>query len=286
MGEKNNAMCEYLSKPEVFADFVNVGYFHGKKEIRPEYLKDSGQISYEIARGKAENRKITGEGARSRDVVKVDRRSDKTKKKTVGKLSTQEFLSGIRKTDKLNPVITIVFYHGKGKYDGCLNLRDMLDLEGENSIFKPYTADYKMNLITLDDLEEEKCVSGLRDLIGFLKCGQSKEKLQEYCHRNKERIRYMDEDTYNTISVMLDRQDLLEVKEQYRIEEGGKVNMCKAMEDWAEELLQEGTMRGLSQGIEAFIAEFREEKVPDDQIMAKVMKGFSLTEAEAGKYLK
>lgn len=328
MGEKNNVMCVYLSKPEVFADFVNVGYFQGKKEIWPQQLSDSGQVSYDEAGIESGGRESAGKSARSRDVIKTDRRGKKyviigienqdmvhyampfrcmeydvreyrkqlrlLKEKNLrqdresrnvkanydkakGKLTPKEFISGIRKTDKLNPVITIVFYHGKDPYDGCINLHDMLDLEGENSVFKPYTADYKMNLITLEDIKEEKCESGLRELIGFLKCRQSKEKLKEYCRKNKERIQNLDEDTFHVISVMMDRRDLLEVKEQCRGDEGGTVNMCKAMEDWAEELLQEGK----AQGIEAFIDEFREEGKSDEQIITKLVKRFSLTETEA-----
>lgn len=52
----------------------------------------------------------------------------------------------------------------------------MLDLKGENHIFKDYVADYKMKLITLDDFEEEKYESSLRELAGFLKCRKSWEK--------------------------------------------------------------------------------------------------------------
>lgn len=337
MGEKNNVMCEYLSKPEVFADFVNVGYFHGKKEILPQQLSGSRQVSYARTEHGARSVRKSCKGERSHDVVKIDHRGRKyviigienqqmvhyamplrcmeydvreyrnqlgllkeknlredkearknteKGKKTKQRLKPQEFLSGMRKEDKLNPVVTIVFYHGKNEYDGCTRLHDMLDLEGKNSIFRPYTADYKMNLITLDDFEEEKCVSGLRELIGFLKCRQSKEKMQEYCLKNKERIQNMDEDTFDTISVMLDKRDFLEVKEWYRNAEGGAINMCKAMEDWGKELLDEGTARGISQGIEAFIAEFREEGRSDKQIVAKLIKRFSLSEAEAEGYLK
>ncbi len=333
MGEKNNVMCEYLSKPEIFADFINVAYFHGKKEVLPQQLIDSGQVSYEVVGGKRT------EGERKRDVVKGDMRGRKyviigvenqeqvhyampvrcmeydvreyrrqlsrlkeknlredkearktaarRKGKTMGeKLDSREFLSGIRRTDKLNPVITIVFYHGKNKYDGCVRLHDMLDLEGENSIFRDYAADYKMNLVTLADFEEEKCESGLRELAGFLKCRQNRNQMKEYFIKNKERIQNMDEDTYNTISVMLDRNDLLEVKKKYRREEGGKIDMCKAMEDWAEELVKEGTERGVRQGIGGFIAEFREEGKSDEQIAKKLVKRFSLSEKEALEYLK
>ena len=329
MGEKNNVMCEYLSKPEVFADFINVGYFHGKKEILPRQLSGAGQISYDGTARKPEGGRNAGKGERTRDVVKIDHRgrkyvvigvenqqmvhyamplrcmeydvreygkqlqilkeknlredreARKGKKKAAKKLSPGEFLSGMRKTDKLNPVITIVFYHGKTEYDGCTSLHDMLDLEGENRIFKDGAADYKMNLVTLEEFEEEKCESGLKELAGFLKCRQDREKMKEYCRKNKERIQNMDEDTYNAVSVMLDQKNFMEVKEKYRREEGG-INMCKAMEDWAEELLQEGK----TQGIKAFVDEFREEGKSDEQITAKLIKRFSLSGAEAEKYLK
>lgn len=330
MGEKNNIMCEYLSKPEIFADFINVGYFHGKRKVLPQELMENSQISYEN-----EGKKAGGE--RSRDVIKVDvrgrkyaiigiedqemvnyampfrcmeydvreyrrqlsrlkeknLREDKEARKNIRrgertgrKMEPQEFLSGMRKTDKLNPVITIVFYHGKVEYDGCIRLHDMLDLEGENSIFKDSVADYKMNPVTLENFEEEKCESGLRELAGFLKCRQSREKLKEYCNRNRERIQNMDEDTYNVISVMMDRKDLIEVKEKYCKEEGDGFNMCKAMEDWAEELLEQGNERGLRQGIEGFIAEFREDGKTDEQIAVRLMKRFSLSEAEAFQFMK
>lgn len=339
MGEKNNVMCEYLAKPEIFADFVNAGYFHGEKVVMPEQLIDGSQVSF-AGGGKKEGdgrstgiARKNGAGERSRDVVKIDHRGTKyviigienqymvhyamplrcmeydvreyrkqlcrlkeknlqedRKARQTGenanrKLNPQEFLSGMRKADKLNPVITIVFYHGKSEYDGCINLHDMLDLGGENSIFKPYTADYKMNLVTLDDLEEEKCESGLRELIGFLKCVQNKEKLQEYCRKNKERIQNMDEDTYHTITVMLDFKGLQDVEEQCRNEEGGRVNMCKAVEDWAEELRQEGMNEGINKGIEIFVLDNLEEKKTDEEIAAKLVKRFSLREEQAWEYL-
>ncbi len=182
----------------------------------------------------------------------------------------------------------------KTKYDGCTSLHGMLDLEGENRIFKDGAADYKMNLVTLEEFEEEKCESGLKELAGFLKCRQDREKMKEYCRKNKERIQNMDEDTYNAVSVMLDQKNFMEVKEKYRREEGEGINMCKAMEDWAEELLQEGKTQGISQGIrqglsegiKAFVTEFREEGKSGEQITAKLIRRFSLTEAEVVKYLK
>lgn len=47
MGKKNNVMCEYLARPEIFADFLNAGYFWGERNILPEELGSYEQISYD-----------------------------------------------------------------------------------------------------------------------------------------------------------------------------------------------------------------------------------------------
>ena len=40
-----------------------------------------------------------------------------------------EFLSGVRKSDVLQPIITIVLYFGKQKWDGPCSLKDLLDMK-------------------------------------------------------------------------------------------------------------------------------------------------------------
>lgn len=154
-------------------------------------------------------------------------------------LDSQEFVLGMRNSDKLTPVVTIVFYHGSKKYDGCRSLHDMLDLKGENRSFLPYIADYHMNLITLD-------------------------------------------------------RELIKNKEKYRESKGGNVNMCKAMEDWAEELKQEGKIEGkaegkaegILEGIKAVIEICKELGASREDAMTKIMEKFFFTKKEAGSYVE
>ena len=61
------------------------------------------------------------------------------RKKKDLKGSTQ-FLSGLTPEEKLDPVVTLVFYHGKKKWEACRGLHGMLNFEGENEIFRKYTA--------------------------------------------------------------------------------------------------------------------------------------------------
>ena len=57
-----------------------------------------------------------------------------------------EFLSKMKKTDRLHSVLTICIYYGETPWDGPRSLIDMLDIP---EAFKPLISDYKFNLIEL-----------------------------------------------------------------------------------------------------------------------------------------
>ena len=65
--------------------------------------------------------------------------------------SSDEFLSALKKADRLHPVITLCVYYGEEKWDGPYNLLEMLeipeDLEG-------LVSDYKMNLVQIRESEQ------------------------------------------------------------------------------------------------------------------------------------
>ncbi len=59
-------------------------------------------------------------------------------------LEEDEFLSGMRKTDRFVPVITAAVYYGEKPWDGAITLHGMLDILEE---MKPYVNDYRMILV-------------------------------------------------------------------------------------------------------------------------------------------
>ena len=61
------------------------------------------------------------------------------------KLSSEEFLSGFRKEDKLMPVVTLVIYFGDKSWDGAKSVHDMFCVDDEQIL--KYVPDYKINLI-------------------------------------------------------------------------------------------------------------------------------------------
>lgn len=314
MGKKNNAICDYLEKPDKFADFINGSLYKGRTVIKTEQVKEQQTVYSkenkirDILRMVYKDDRYLLIGVENQehvhyampircmeyDIIEYKKQLKELRvkyrkmiKEKKSGLSRAEFLSGMRKDDRLKPVLTIVFYHGTEEYDGCRTLHDMLNLGKENEIFRKYISNYHINLITLADLAEDNFQTGVRELIGFLKRSKDKAELQKYCIDNAERIQEMDEDTYDTISIMIDQPEFTKRKELYK--EGNKINMCKAMADWKADILTEGIEQGLERGIQqgiergikAFILDNLDEGVSEEKIVEKLQKRFLLDEGAA-----
>lgn len=61
--------------------------------------------------------------------------------------SGDEFLSGMRKEDRLHPVISLTIYYGENPWDGPLSLKDML--QNVPPTVMRAVSDYKMNLLEI-----------------------------------------------------------------------------------------------------------------------------------------
>lgn len=56
--------------------------------------------------------------------------------------TSDKFLSGLQKSDRLHPVISLCIYYGKEDWDGPFNLVDMLIMP---EYLKPLVSDYRVN---------------------------------------------------------------------------------------------------------------------------------------------
>ncbi len=239
MGQKNNVICSYLSDAAVFADFINGSIHNGEKVVSPDRLSDRETVSYSkeapfpgkqppkkpayIERRRDSLKAVLGDShyivigieAQNKvdhvmpvrcmeyDVAEYKRQLRERKNNRNRKPSGDGFLSGMEKGEKLNPVTTIVFYHGEEPYDGCTDLHDMLELDKENKTYKRLVADYHMNLIRAEDLDETLFETGIRELVGFLKRQGDKKELMDYIEKNRERIEDMDEETFDAVSILM-----------------------------------------------------------------------------------
>ena len=288
MGQKNNVMCSYLSIPAVFADFVNGSIHNGKKIVQPDQLATVGTVYYQkenprpsesheakyIERQRdtlktiCNNNRyfIIGIEAQDKvnytmplrcmeyDVLEYKRQLKELDKHREKKLTNAEFLSGIARNEKLNPVTTIVFYHGEDLYDGCINLHDMLELNEGNKAYIHFIADYHINLVKVEDLNETLFQTGLHELIGFMKRRNDKQGLINFMEQNKERIENMDEETLDAVSIMLNIPASV-TKQNDEVKEENH-NLCKALKEWlADERnagIEEGKKEGWKEGEKRF----------------------------------
>ena len=86
------------------------------------------------------------------------------------KLTSEEFLSGFRKTDKLIPVITATIYFGPDEWDGPLDIHSMLAVEDKRLL--QFIPNYFVNLIAparMEDADFEKFHTGLGVAMKVLK---------------------------------------------------------------------------------------------------------------------
>ena len=265
MGKKNDLLNQYLEKTDVFADLCNAVIYGGKKVILPYQLADM-QRNY--SRKKCGRDGIPHKVTRSRDAAKLLCRGGhfikiafenqdglnfcmplrcmeydgmelskqlgwiRHRHETDGDLHEgAEYLSGIKEGDRLIPILTIVFYHGKGKWTAARRLLDMLDTAGADGAIRELLPDYRMNVICLEDLDEDCFRTGLHDLVALMKRREDREAFSEYLDANRERLDHLDEELYTLICAMLNLSNLNRCRGKYYNKETGDYRMCTAIRE-------------------------------------------------------
>ena len=172
------------------------------------------------------------------------------------RLTSEEFLSGLRKEDKLIPIITAVVYFGEEPWDGPRSLYDMLDIPSEE--MKRFIPNYWINLISPAEMEDEEF-----------------EKFHTHLGLAMKVIKHQSEDADRVImatdhqkidaetAVFLNRAVNLQL--EYENEPGG-VDMCKAMEKKE----KKDKITGVIQGMQMMGAS-------ESDIINKITEAFNVT---------
>lgn len=198
-----------------------------------------------------------------------------------------EFLSGITREDRLVPCLLLVFYYGDDEWDGSEDLYGLLNIpEEEKALFEKFIPNYKINLIDANkisrDLKQKNYFqSDLQWILGMLQYKNDKEKLLDYIYKYENYFRHINESSYNAAKVLLGSEKQLKKTLQPK-EEGGRIDMCKALE----ELYQDGLDAGIEKGIEALILDNLEDGKDETVILSKLQKRFELSEEDAIQYLR
>ena len=173
----------YWRQNETFADLFNAYLYEGEQVIKSEELEELDTDASDIVEIGEVKESIRG----ARDVIKIAKKYNgveyvllaienqegihyampirvmgydhysynkqyndrKNYYKTNGiSLKDDEFISGIRKTDKFLPVITLVLYYGEKNWDGPRSLYDMLVIPDR---IKHFVGNYPINIIQMKD---------------------------------------------------------------------------------------------------------------------------------------
>nr|WP_304960857.1 Rpn family recombination-promoting nuclease/putative transposase [uncultured Schaedlerella sp.] len=283
----DTVLKNYWRNNDRFADFFNAVLFEGRQVIKPEELEDDDTEESSIL----EHREFTESIQTSRDNIKIQKKStaygielvmlgmesqehihyampmrvmgydysvykkqydiNADKCKGLKDLNGDEFLSGMRKTDKFTAVITVVVYYGEKPWDGARSLHEMLNIPEE---MKKYVNDYRMILVEAREnnlmLQNENNVDFFNLLAIILDRSISRSEAKEKA------IQYSDRHGTDK-SVIMTLAGAANGKIDYNAFEKGDGKMCTLFE----EIARENEIKGIKQGIEKGKIEGRAEGI-------------------------
>ncbi len=155
------------------------------------------------------------------------------------KSEPSEFLGGFYKGDRLRPVITLMIYWSDEEWDGKLSLHEIIDFPDEE--FRSLVPDYRVNLLCPSMISNfAKLRTELSQVFQYIKCSGDDIMLTTLLEENDE-FRHLDRASANLINAVTGSD--LEFTE-----EGGKVDVCKAVNQMKEKARIEGEEQGFAEG--------------------------------------
>ena len=260
MSAKDSMAKEYFADNARFADLCNNVLYGGREVILPENLMerdttevltalgfDKKTIAVQKLRDIFKNASIKYTGKSYVVLIGVENQSDihysipvknmfydvmaygNQVKETAKKhrrekdiATSDEFLSGFTKKDKLIPVITITVYLGTKEWDGPRKLSDMFGDVDEELL--PFIPDYRINLLAPREITDFTGFrTSIRQLFEVLQNAYDKEKMQEVLH-NDDKFSSVDRETVEAINLFAGTDIDIDEKEEV-------IDMCKAWED-------------------------------------------------------
>lgn len=176
------------------------------------------------------------------------------------KQTSEEFLSGMRKDDRLHPIISIVIYYNEKEWDGPRSLSDMmLDVPPE---LQDMFSDYKMNLLEVRKSGKYTFANDDVQTMFHLSRNLFEENFEEINRVYK--ARDIKTEIARMIGKITDSKFIID-----EATEGKKevINMCTALENLRRQGVEEGKLAGKLEG-----------KLEEKQDIAKISikKGLSL----------
>lgn len=304
----DTVLKNYWRNNEQFADLFNAVLFDGEPVIRPEELEDADTEESSILEHKEYAESIQA----SRDNIKISKRStvhgveyvllgnesqqhihyatpmrvmgydygtykkqydsNSKKYKTSDGMNEDEYLSGMKKTDRFIPVITVVIYYGDKVWDGATTLHGMLDIPEK---IVRYVNDYKILLV--EARQNDLVLHNMNnvDLFNLLEIILD-DRMPKY-EAKKRAIQYGEEHQVDK-SVVMTVAGATNSKIDYNAFEKGEVTMCSLFD----EIAKENEIKGRAKEIVETGYEF---DFSENDILVRLQRKLDITLQQAQKYL-
>ena len=186
--------------------------------------------------------------------------------------SDAEFLIGLKKTDKIHPVITLVMLWSPGKWDGPESIHEMMNVY-DSRILK-LVPDYRLNLISPYEMEEDDFggfQTDLGDALHFIKYASDKAGLENLVTSVND-YRHLDSDAVRVINEVTNAK--------IKIKKGEKVvDVCQAILDMKKDSYDDGTDNARIDAIKKIMGKFHYTPV-------QAMEVLDIPKENQDKYMK
>ena len=198
--------------------------------------------------------------------------------------TSDEFLSSLKKEDRLHPVISLCIYYGEKDWDGPFDLLDMMIVPDN---LKFIISNYKMNLIEVRKSENLLFENEDIDIVFKMVRSIYNDDYNGFYKAYKDQS--VSVEVGLTVGSIVNSQAI--INQALSMEkEGGNINMCEALQRWLDEEVKKGKIEGKVEGkaegkIEGTINTYRRFHVSKKETKENLIKEFLLSEIEAEEYM-
>ncbi len=186
---------------------------------------------------------------KNRDVLRTMKGRKKMEISSENKtLTSGEYMYLFKKSDRLRPVSTLVLFWNSEPWDGAESLHELIDFSDCEEM-REIAADFKLNIVNIDTVSNGDEIfhnRDVKDVINLYRKRNDKIAFKEYVDTQK----IFDRESIEVVSEMVTSKELKAYMENNKEDEGGELDMCKAITD----LIQDGRDEGKIEGkIETFV---------------------------------
>ena len=239
---KDEALKDYISNNVIFSDIINFYLYNGENVVKESDLKEldttfvnTNDEIFEKSRDLLKEVVIKYDNRNTYILVGIENQT-KMDREMISRVLLYDSLvyrkqfKNKNKNDIIKPVITIVIYYGKKKWNVPKSIHDMFKNIDDNLL--KYIPNYHLNIIEpffMSDEEIESLKSDFKVLCDFIRNSDNSDGIKYLLDRNY----IISNETGRMINYITNSKLKLN-------EEEDKLDMCKGLDEFRQEALEEG----------------------------------------------